>query len=95
MKVVRQNTRARAVPLGNLASADGGVQRLVQSFCLASFAIYLSKDVLKCVYVIKDRKLQVGSDKEDPKIPSESVINSAGPGLIYNLAKRVRIELSN
>ena len=80
MKAVRQNTRALAVPLGNLASADGGAWRLVHSLYLASFAMYLSKDVLKYVYVTKDRKLQVGSDKEDPKIPSEVSITMRGQG---------------
>jgi len=42
--------------------------------------MYLSKDVLKYVYVIKDRKLQIGSDKEDPKIPSEVSITVRGQG---------------
>lgn len=71
--------------------------------CLAACSFFLPcllcyaplKGCSEICVCYKRQKIASRQRQRRPKDPVWSVNNSAGPGLIYNLAKRVRIELSN
>lgn len=85
MKVMCQSSCVFVVFLGNYVQGDGDVQWYVLYFCFVFCVIYYLRGVLKFVFVIKDRKLLVDSDREDLEILYKSVYNGCGYGFEVNL----------